>query len=281
MEHKNVKLKVKYYFEHAEYIEQSDLRLSMRNTTQVQMTDTLKAVYCAWQNALMCLYMIVCFGLFMSSGLKDSGHPALQSKNELQPTTVKKHTSSQRTQVQSCDTLFCVSSMCCTCFIEAWISRCFTWWSIVVLDHTDVSLLLSERAHPSHIFCSLCFLFSNSVRFRPLLFPYGSVRPTRHLSSIISRCSPLAPVSFSLSLFHIDMLPLPRPLSFHLAQLPLGRAGPIHTHVWLTSVNIALKAQEDYSNIVNGETHYKCYAHTQAHITQNKYIHYQSKVFEQ
>lgn len=260
----------------------------MCNTTQVQMTDTLKAVYRAWQNALMCLYMIVCFGLFMSSGPTESGHPALKSKDELWPTTVKKHTSTQGAQLQSRDTLFCASSACCMFYRGGNLSLFRLMVNSLFLDHTNVSSLSSAPAHPSRIFSSLCFLFSNSVRFLPLLFPYGSVHPTWRRSSIISRRSPPAPVSFSLSLFHIDMLPLPRPFSFHLAQLPLGRVAslrtttlPIHTcltHVCEQTINglhsQSARGLQEYCKWRN--THSRVHAQTKAHI-HTEYIHIHQK----
>lgn len=79
------------------------------------------------------------------------------------------------------------------------------------------------------------FFFSNSVRFLPRLFSYGRVRPTRHLCHSSSLAALLRLLSVSLSLFHIDMLPLFRPLLLHLAQLPLCSGPPPYTHTFWSS----------------------------------------------
>lgn len=193
----------------------------------------------------MCLYMIVCFGLFMSSGLTDSGHPALQSKDELWPTTVKKHTSTQRAQLQSRDTLFCVSSVCCMFYRGGNLSLFRLMVNSLPGPHGRITALVRACSSLTYLLLAVFSLFQFrqiSSSALPVWFSASYTVSLIHHLSILSSGSCLF-LSLSISYWHVATSQTP--LVSSCSTTPrTGRSAQAHhppnthTHVWLTSANM-------------------------------------------
>lgn len=164
--------------------------LSVPNTTQALMTDTFKAVYCVWQNALMCLFMTVCFGLFMSSGPTESGHPALKSKDVIWPTTRQPN---------------CVSFVCCMFYRGGNLSPFHLMVNSVPGPHGRNAALASVRSSFTYLLLAVFSLFQFrqiSSSALPVWFSASYTASLIHHLSLLSSGSCLF-LSLSISYWHV------------------------------------------------------------------------------
>lgn len=169
--------------------------LSVPNTTQALMTDTFKAVYCVWQNALMCLFMMVCFGLFMSSGPTESGHPALKSKDVIWPTA-------HQTNAHNFN---CVSFVCCMFYRGGNLSLFLLMVNSVHGPHGRIAALASVCSSFTYLLLAVFSLFQFrqiSSSALPVWFSASYTASLIHHLSLLSSGSCLF-LSLSISYWHV------------------------------------------------------------------------------